>query len=382
MVTIDRIDAAILDIPTIRGHVLAMATMRQQSFVLVHVRFSDGSTGLGEGASIGGLSYGNESPESILSAVRDFIAPCLNGLPADNVNGAILRMEKAVKGNFIARAAVEMALWDGLARRRGLPLADLFGGAVRTSMPVAWTLASGVSSTDIEEAKELIAAARHNIFKLKIGTRNVRDDIAHVTAIRQALGDGVGIRVDVNQAWSMHDARWGTAGLEELGAELVEQPLSASDTAGMAELTASSRIAIMADEALNGPVDAQALACRRAADVFAVKVAQSGGLKRAREVCAIADAAGIGTYAGTMLESGVGTAASLHLFATVDKLQWGSELFAPLLFADEILAEPIRYSDFAVHVPDGPGIGVELDPDKLAHYRRDSRKSSLHALTN
>lgn len=380
MVTIDRIDATILDVPTIRGHVLAMATMRQQSFVLVRIRFSDGSTGLGEGTSIGGLSYGHESPESIQSAIRDYIAPHLARLPADNVNHAIAHMEKLVKGNFIARAAVEMALWDGLARRRGLPMAELFGGAVRRSMPVAWTLASGDSAIDIEEAQELISARRHNIFKLKIGKRPVRDDVAHVAAIRHAVGDAASIRVDVNQAWSMHDARWGVAGLEALGVDLIEQPLAVSNRAGMAELTVSSRIAIMADEALNGPVDAQALACQRAADVFAVKVAQSGGLKRAREVCAIADAAGIGLYAGTMLESGVGTAAALHLFATVDTLDWGSELFGPLLFSDEILATPIRYGDFEVHVPEGPGFGIDLDLDKVDHYRRDGTRSRLKAV--
>ena len=72
-----------------------------------------------------------------------------------------------------------------------------------------------------------------------------------------------------------------------------------------------------------------------------------------------------------MLETGVSTAAALQLFATVETLHWGTELFGPLLLKDEILAEPIRYADFCVHLPQGPGIGVALDPDKVRFYRRD-----------
>ena len=71
-----------------------------------------------------------------------------------------------------------------------------------------------------------------------------------------------------------------------------------------------------------------------------------------------------------MLEAGVGTAAALQLFATVDKLRWGTELFGPLLFTDDILGQPLRYGDFQVHLPTGPGCGVTLDMDKVAHYRR------------
>lgn len=109
---IERIETVILDIPTIRGHVLSMTTMMMQSIVLVTARFSDGSVGLGEGATIGGMSYGPESPESIKTAIDAYIAPLLEGRDADDVNGAIGLVEKAVRGNPIARCAVEIALWD------------------------------------------------------------------------------------------------------------------------------------------------------------------------------------------------------------------------------------------------------------------------------
>ena len=379
MITIDKIEACILDVPTIRGHVLAMTTMHAQSFVLVKVVFSDGSIGIGEGTAIGGLSYCPESPESILSAICTYIAPLLTGKSGDNINQAISLMGRAVQGNSIARAAVEMALWDGLARRMERPISALFGGAIHDRFPVAWTLASGDLATDIEEAKQMLAEKRHNIFKLKIGKRTVRDDVAHVAAIKNAVGEQASIRVDVNQAWSLHDARWGLAGLEEIGVDLVEQPITANDLDGLTALKKGHKIAVMADEALSGP--ASALAFHGAADVFAVKIAQSGGLKPASEVCAIARAAGLGIYGGTMLESGVGTAAALHLFATLPELKWGTELFGPLLFTDEILATPINYSDFNVEVPLGHGNGVALDDNKVAFYRRDgAKRGHLHAV--
>lgn len=375
MTKIDQIETMILDIPTIRGHVLSMATMRTQTAVLVKVRFSDGSEGIGEGTTIGGLSYGAESPESIQSAIETYIAPALLGRNGDDVSGAIQLIDKLVKGNRIAKTAIEIALWDGLGKRLNVPVSQFFGGAVHEKLPVAWTLASGNSETDIAEAQEMIETRRHNIFKLKIGKRSVREDVVHVARIKDAVGDAASVRVDVNTAWSLQEARWGLKGLQEAGCELVEQPVSARYRQAMAELTSNYEVAVMADEALNGPEDALEVAAARAADVFAVKVAQSGGLKRASEVIAIGQAAGFGLYGGTMLETGLGTAAALQLFATVETLQWGTEFFGPLLLTDEILANPIVYRDFCVEIPRGPGIGATLDPDKISFFRRDGGRT-------
>lgn len=379
MPKIDQIETFILDIPTIRGHVLSMATMRVQSAVLVRIRFSDGSEGWGEGTTIGGLSYGGESPESIRSAIEDYIAPALLGKSGNCINSAIHHIEKIIIGNPIARSAVEIALWDGLARRMDQPLSQLFGGAVTDKLPVAWTLASGDLNTDVAEAEEMLAKRRHQIFKLKIGKRPLHDDLTHVAAIVRALDGRASIRVDVNKAWSLGQARYGLAGLQEMGCVLVEQPVGARNISAMAELVAGYKIAVMADEALTGPETAFAVASNRAADVFAIKVAQSGGLKRASEVAAIAQSAGLGLYGGTMLETGLGTAAALQLFAGMPEMEWGTEMFGPLLLTEDILTEPLVYADFTVGVPHGPGIGVRPDPEKIDAFRRD-RTRKLHAV--
>jgi len=372
-VRIDKVETMLVDLPTIRPHKLAMTVMEGQSLMLVKVLCSDGSVGWGEGTTIGGLAYGAESPESMKLTVDTYIAPLLVGQDANAVAAAMARVQLTVRDNRFAKSAVETALFDALGQRTGLPVSELLGGRLRDRLPVAWTLASGDTQKDIDEAEKMLDAHRHRVFKLKIGRRSVREDVAHVAAIKRALGDRGDVRVDVNMAWSEHQAHQGLAALADAGCELAEQPVASG--AALARLTgARYGLAVMADESLVGPGSAFELARIDAADVFAVKIEQSGGLLAAQRVGAIADAAGIELYGGTMLEGSVGTIASAHVFATFPHLKWGTELFGPLLITEEILAEPLQYADFHLTVPSGPGLGIVMDPERIAFFRRD-RKS-------
>jgi muconate cycloisomerase len=128
----------------------------------------------------------------------------------------------------------------------------------------------------------------------------------------------------------------------------------------------------MADEAVATPADAFELARERDCDVFALKIAKSGGLTETAKVAAIAEAAGIALYGGTMLEGSIGTLASAHLFATLPQpLAFGTELFGPLLLRDDIVIERPAYENFTIKVPTTPGLGIAIDEDKLAFFRRD-----------
>ena len=287
---------------------------------------------------------------------------------------------KSVRDNHFAKCAIETALLDAQGKRIGLSVADLFGGRFVDRLPCAWTLASGDTAKDIAEAEEMLGRRRHNIFKLKIGRSAVKTDVAHVAAIKKAVADRASVRVDVNQAWSEAAAAGAIRALEDVGCDLVEQPISAANIGGMARLSARARIPIMADEALHGPETAFAYASNAAADVFALKIAQSGGLYAAARVAAIADAADIGLYGGTMLEGAIASVASAHLFATFPKLEWGTELFGPLLLTEEILTEPLDYSDFSLKVPTGPGLGIALDENRIAKFRRDGVNRKVHPM--
>ncbi|MFZ7319609.1 muconate/chloromuconate family cycloisomerase [Comamonas jiangduensis] len=374
---IERVETFLVDLPTIRPHQLSMATMNGQTLMLVRLYCSDGTVGVGEGTTIGGLAYGAESPEGMKLAIDTYFAPLLVGADASHVPAIMAKLDKAIRDNRFAKCAVETALFDALGQRTGLPVSQLLGGRVRESLAVAWTLASGDTAKDIDEAERMLAQRRHNIFKLKIGRRAVADDVAHVAAIKKALGDRAAVRVDVNMAWSELQAQHGLAALADAGCELAEQPVATAEA--LARLKGRYPIAVMADESLTGPASAFALARVAGADVFAVKIEQSGGLRAAQQVAAIADAAGISLYGGTMLEGAVGTVASAHVFATFRDLQWGTELFGPLLLTEEILAQPLQYQDFQLAVPTAPGLGIALDEDRVQFFRRDKKRSAAVA---
>ncbi|MGS0744139.1 muconate/chloromuconate family cycloisomerase [Glaciimonas sp. GG7] len=367
---IKTIETILVDVPTIRPHKLSVAIMNAQTLVLVRVVCADGFEGWGEATTIGGLSYGEESPESIKTNIDTHIAPLLIGMDASQVGKAMAKIRKIIQGNRFAKCAIETALLDAQARRLNIPLSELLGGRVRDALPVAWTLASGDTTKDIAEAEKMLALRRHRIFKLKIGLRSVADDVAHVLTIKKALGADVSVRVDVNQAWSELEAVNGIAALEAGGIDLIEQPIRADNKAGLARLASRFSVALMADESLHGPLDAFDLATIAGADVFAVKITQSGGLIPAIQVATVAQLAGIGLYGGTMLEGGIGTAASAHVFSTFSDLSYGTELFGPLLLTEEVLCEPLVYKDFMLQVPDKPGLGVEIDREKLQFMRR------------
>jgi muconate cycloisomerase len=367
--TVESIETMLVDLPTIRPHRLSVATMNGQTLMIVRVYCSDGIVGIGEGTTIGGLAYGGESPESMKLAIDRYFAAVMIGQDACRVQALMARIGKMIKDNRFARSAVETALLDAQGKRVGLPVSELMGGRQRDRLPVAWTLASGDTGRDIDEAEKMLSLRRHSIFKLKIGLRSVREDVAHVAAIKCAIGERGTVRVDVNMAWTETDARLGIAALADAGCELVEQPVQSA--AALGRLVRRFPIALMADESLQGPESAFEMARSNSADVFAVKVEQNGGAFNAQRVAAIADAAGVELYGGTMLEGAVGTIISAQVFSTFANLQWGTELFGPLLLTEEILETPLDYSDFSLLVPHGPGLGITLDADKLAHFTRD-----------
>lgn len=373
--TIESLETIIVDLPTIRPHKLAMHTMQNQTLVIIRLRCSDGIEGIGESTTIGGLSYGNESPDSIKTNIDSHLAPMLIGQPADNINAAMLRLERIARGNTFAKSGIETALLDAQGKRQGMAVSELLGGRVRDRLPVAWTLASGDTAKDIAEAEKMLDLRRHRIFKLKIGAGEVSKDLAHAIAIKQALGDRASVRVDVNQAWQESVALRACRVLGDNGIDLVEQPISRNNPAGMARLSNSSPIPIMADESIECVEDAFNLARIGAGTIFALKIAKNGGPRAVLRTAAIADAADIALYGGTMLEAGIGTLASAHAFLTLPRLTWDTELFGALLVTEDIIATPV-YRDFHLEVPNTPGLGVTLDEERLAFRRRDHKRTT------
>jgi muconate cycloisomerase len=368
--TISEIKTTIVDVPTVRKHKLSSLSVTAQSYTIVELRLANGVTGIGEAATLGGPRWSEESVEGIKATTDTYLTPALIGVAADRFVAARARMDAAAKRNNAAKGAVESALFDAVGKTLGVPAVQLLGGVVRESIPVLWTLASGDPAQEIEEAEKKIAARLHNIFKVKIGAQTPEADMARMRRLAGALEGRATLIVDANQAWDETTALRCLPILAEIGVTLVEQPLPAWNIPGMARLRTRSTVPLMADECVFSTHDMLDVARAGAADVVSLKLVKHGGLLATRDVAAVAGAAGIGLYGGCLLESSIGAAAHLQVFAGLRDLAWGCEHFGPQILTGDLVTEPLRFADFHIHLPTGPGLGVTLDPEQLRRYAR------------
>jgi muconate cycloisomerase len=367
---IDEIKGTIVDVPTIRKHKLSSLSVSAQSYVIVEVRLANGVTGIGEAATLGGPRWSEESVESIKATIDAYLAPALIGAAADRFEAARVRMDEAAKRNNAAKGAIESALFDAVGKTLGVPAVQLLGGVVRESVPVIWTLASGDPGQEIEEAEQKIVLRLHNTFKVKIGAQTPEADMARMRRLAGALEARATLIVDANQAWDETIALRCLPVLAEIGVTLVEQPVPAWNIPGMARLRARSTVPLMADECVFSKNEMLDVVRAGAADVVSLKLVKHGGLLATRDVAAVAQAAGIGLYGGCLLESSIGAAAHLQVFAGLRELAWGCEHFGPQILTGDLVTEPLRFADFHIHLPSGPGLGVTLDQKQLRRYAR------------
>ena len=365
------VQSTIVDVPTVRRHKLSQTSVTAQSYVIVRLRLANGAEGIGEAATLGGPRWSEESVEAIKANIDAYLAPALIGLRADQFEAAGLRMDQAAKRNNAAKAAVETALFDAVGKSLGLPVSALLGGAVRDRFPVLWTLASGDPAQEVEEAEAKLAARLHRTFKVKIGALSPEADMARMRQLARALEGRAALIVDANQAWDETVAARRLPELAEMDVRLVEQPVPAWNLGAMARLRARPGTPpLLADECVFDAHDMLDVARAAAADAVSLKLVKHAGLLGVRKVAAVAEAAGIGLYGGCLLESSVGAAAHLQVFATLRALDWGCEHFGPQILTGDLVTEPLRFTDFQVHLPDGPGLGVVLDEAKLRRYAR------------
>ncbi len=364
------IQATIVDVPTVRKHKLSSLSVSAQSYTIVELRLDNGAEGIGEAATLGGPRWSEESVESIKATIDAYLAPALIGQPANRFQAARIRMDAATKRYNAAKAAIESALFDAVGKTLNVPAVQLLGGAVRDSMPVLWTLASGDPDQEIEEAERKLDARLHDTFKVKIGAQSPEADMARMCRIGKALQGRATLIVDANQAWDEATARRCLPILAGCGVKLVEQPLPDWDIAGMARLRQRFDMPLLADESVFTTHDMHKVAQAGAADAVSLKLVKHGGLLATRDVAAVAESAGIALYGGCLLESSIGAAAHLHVFAGLQTLGWGCEHFGPQILTEDLATEPLRFADCRIHLPAGPGLGVTLDREKLRRFSR------------
>jgi D-galactarolactone cycloisomerase len=278
-----------------------------------------------------------------------------------------------------ALSAVDIALWDLKGRHLGLPAHRLMGGPLRTRIEAYATgfyRKRGGDPLDylVEEARARLAAG-FRAFKLKLGF-GIAEDIALCHAVRRAVGDAPAIMVDANHAYDAAAAiRVGRA-IEELDIAWFEEPVPPEDLAGYREVKAALRIPVAGGEAEFTRWGFRRLLAERLVDVAQPDICAAGGLSEGKKIADMASAFGVRCNPHVW-GTGVALAASLQLLATLPHNPPGLHPLEPLLELDQsehpvrmaVLKEPIVQEGGWVAVPDGPGLGIEIDRDALERFR-------------
>ena len=329
------VTCARLSVPLHTPFVTALRRTTTTDTVVVRVTDSDGATGWGEAPQVWQVT--GESLAGATACLEQMLAPVVLDRDVDDWSEVLAGIQSAVARNFGAKAALDTAVRDLVARRAGLTLPaflrtggagpatgtgdDAYPAALRTDV----TLSAG-SAADLAAAAVQRVADGFSTLKMKVGT-DAATDVARVRAVREAVGPDVTIRLDANQGWTPDEAVTVIRALEraDLGVELVEQPVRGEDVEGLAAVRSRVGLPVMADEALYSLVDLDRIIRLEAADLVNVKLAKCGSLGVALEQLRRATEAGLGTMVGSMMETAIGVGAvaavaAAHPTSVVDDL--------------------------------------------------------------
>ncbi|MGY1883928.1 mandelate racemase/muconate lactonizing enzyme family protein [Blastococcus sp. SYSU DS0753] len=364
---ITKIDAIPFAIPYRKPLRFASGEVHVADHVLVRVHTDDGVVGTAE-APPRPYTYG-ETQQSIVAIVERVFAPDLVGLTLLEREAVHARMDRTV-GNPAAKAAVDMALWDALGRTLDLSVSQLLGGWT-DRMRVSHMVGFAPDAEMVAEAQRLHDELGIRTFKVKVGRRPVDLDVGACRALRAALGPGVELYVDGNRGWTHAEAARALDAMADLDLTLAEELSPADDVLGRRWLTARTRIPTVADESVPTPADVTRELLGGSATMISIKTARTG-FTTSQRVLHQCQGLGVEVVMGNQIDGQIGTACAVAFGAAHRATsRRAGELSNFLDMADDLLTEPLHIAGGELAVPAGPGIGIEIDPDKLARYRTD-----------
>lgn len=317
---------------------------------------ADGVRGLGYAHAIPAITDTGNG----VKAALDLLLPLLVGQAPSALREIMAQVDARLNFANSAKAAIDMALHDLLARQLGVPLHVLLGGAMRASVPQARILAIKPPAEMAARAAEL-AQQGYRQLKLKLSGEGALD-VARVAEVRAAVGPAVTLTLDPNQSYDAKRMMQVFARIERHDIALIEQPVPASDWAGMKLLTDSLPVAIEADESALTLDDVLRLVTGRVVDVINLKVAKLGGLRRFAAAVAICEAGNVVCRVGATFGPALLQASALHAAACVTSLPYGCELGEHLHLCDDPFT-PLPMGDGAIALPAGAGCGVTYAQD-------------------
>jgi muconate cycloisomerase len=368
---IRRIEPIAISLPLAKPLKMAFEEVKSAENVLVRLETGEGVLGWGGAAAAPTMT--GETVASMAAAIRH-LAPKLEGMPLDDIAAVMSRAGNFLYGNNSAKSVIEMALHDARGRARREPAHDLLGGKRRDRIAVLRMVGTGKgAAADVADAQRGRADG-YVAFKIKVGVAGPREDADRTRKICEALaGNGsLLLCADANQGWTPEEAVEYVRAVEDTALAFFEQPVAAHDIEGMARVARASRIPIGCDEGLHSLEDLTRHHEAGAAGGFSLKTIKLGGLQPVMDAGRLCEKLGMKVnLASKMAETGISTAALLHLAAALHAVDWGVGLSSPYL-TDDILKQPFTVADGHVSVPSGPGLGIEVDEAKVRRYSREA----------
>lgn len=344
----------------------SFARVTYEHFLLLEVRV-DGVTGWSECVAGEAPAYSSETVKTALHAIEDFIAPTVFAREYDHPD-EILPSLRHIRGHNMAKAAVEMGVWESYARARGESLSKALGGT-RTQIEsgVSIGIQDTVEQLLVKIDQELADGYRRIKIKIKPGW-----DLDVVRRVRERFPD-TPLMVDANSAYTLADVELFRQ-MDALDLMMIEQPLHHEDMWDHAKLQREIRTAICLDESIHSVDDARRAIEMGATRIINIKAGRLGGLSSARDVQKLAADHDIPVWCGGMLESGIGRAHNVHLSTLENFTLPGDVADSKRYFVEEIIEPPVRVrGDGTIEVPSGPGIGYEIQRDRIEKHRVSHR---------
>jgi muconate cycloisomerase len=366
------IDAYPLILPVAELYGGAAGTLEDCRSLIVRVETENGIEGWGE-ATQGRPGNTYETLETMEILVRNYFAPALIGLDLEETGSVLQRLHRVRSGHPLTKAAVETALLDVVGKSYKVPLYRLLGGPYRKTIELVGGLGLDLGPDLIGERAGRLKRDGFHAFKIKIGQQDRSKDIERVRSVREIVGDQATIRVDGNAAYSFTEAREILTELSRLHISDAEQPLARGDLKSLAELRRAVAVPIAAQESVSSPEDALAVIEENAADLLKIKLTHIGGFRRGAQVASIAGAKAIpivvgqGSACTTIL-----SAAEMHLHASLKNAQPGGEMTGFLRLGEQDIFSPLYVSNGRVPLPRGPGLGIEVNKERLTERVRRS----------
>src|SRR5256714_2909891 len=359
------IEPIAVSLPLVRPMQMSQGAMHASENVLVRMNIGAGALGWGE--AVAAPTMTGETVESMLAAIR-LMAARLAGRAFEDLQALSSAMAQTLYANKAAKAASERAAHAAVGKASERPVCELLGARRRGRVPLLWTLAEGGLKNEVAEARRKRAEG-YVAFKIKVGAVIPAEDARRVRGICAAIDRGCLVSADAHHAWTVAQALEFLRGIDPAALAFLEQPVAADDVEGMARIAAQSEVPIGCDEGIHGISDIERHRERSAAAGGSLKIIKMGGLRQVLSAASACESLGMKVnLACKIAESGIAAAALLHLSAVIPSIDWGVSLTSQYL-AQDLLRSPLAIAQGHARIPEGPGLGVEVDEERVRRYQ-------------